>query len=308
MNESGQKSSTYRNSVRVNRKIKREDATLLLTLSDWQVAITPPRGVPRDQQSNWMTYSCFYGKDFITQQEGSMNCLISFTEEDIKGGCCLQGSRSWLGQLRGVNNVSPIISQSLSNMFPIILWLWQHYAFASIFLVPKMVNDLWPVALTNKMPWKDRAFITLMRDWTITTLTNSNYLLRCPPRRCCSWCCRTPRRCSGCLWSDSARAGPSGSARAGLTSEGSPAGTGIRWTGAQREAPTDPTCTLRRREGVRDLITITETTQPGVWGFRLMPCKYQFLQHLDFGNRLQKARPCVPCTLSYLPASIRWFT
>ena len=31
-----------------------------------------------------MTYCCFGKKDFITQQEGSMNSLISLTEERIK--------------------------------------------------------------------------------------------------------------------------------------------------------------------------------------------------------------------------------
>lgn len=94
---------------------------------------------------------------------------------------------------------------------------------------------------------KQNPFAALLAQSSL--LYPHRYLLHCPPRQCCSWCCRTPRRCSGCPGSDWARGEPSGSARAGLTNEGSPAGTGIRWTGPQREAPTDPACTWTGREG-----------------------------------------------------------
>lgn len=98
-------------------------ATVLLTLLYWQATAIAP-GVEGMLLSNWMT--CFNRKDFITQQEGSMNCLISLTEEnqrDWKGFCCLQGPRSWLCQLWGVNNMIAGISQFLSNIFPIISWI-----------------------------------------------------------------------------------------------------------------------------------------------------------------------------------------
>lgn len=100
------------------------------------------------------------------------------------------------------------------------------------------------------------------RNTGIRKKDSSPHLLRCPSLlpRCCFWCCRTPRLCSGCLGSDWARGGPSGSAHAELTSEGSLAGRGIPWTGAQRGAQTDPTCTCERREGTHGvrLIMITE--------------------------------------------------
>lgn len=100
------------------------------------------------------------------------------------------------------------------------------------------------------------------RNTGIRKKNSSPHLLRCPSPlpRCCFWCCRTPRLCSGCLGSDWARGGPSGSAHAELTSEGSLAGRGIPWTGAQRGAQTDPTCTCERREGTHGvrLIMITE--------------------------------------------------
>ncbi len=41
-------------------------------------------------------------------------------QSEWKGGCCLRGSGSWLCQLWGVDDMSPRISQALSNTFPII--------------------------------------------------------------------------------------------------------------------------------------------------------------------------------------------
>lgn len=75
------------------------------------------------QQSNWMSYCCFSRKDFITQQEGEHELSNQpHSSEWLKRMAAAFEARARDCQLWGVNNMSPRISQSLSNMFKIIPW------------------------------------------------------------------------------------------------------------------------------------------------------------------------------------------